>query len=272
MSSKLEALKKLRENINLRVNGIDNIPTDEPVLVVANHNCLMDIFYLPASLNVDIVSVISPRLIYKKNEDRQEKITTYLNAMPIEAHGGKKYADMCLEQASKLLCEGLNIGIFPEGAYIDDLATVYRGRTGASRILYSCKDKNVTPYLIPVAIDIKSENLDLDNYYPNDDEVTVSILKPINYEDDYYNYINNDSLSLKNQFLHLPIDRSLKSIASTLNRQYSESYIELYKKNNVIFCDGKVVPTEDAQSEYYYEKYTNELEDRAKIFIKNKIS
>ncbi len=86
--NKLEELKKLREQVNLSVINLDNYPKNQINVLVSNHNCLMDIFYLPMALPEEIVSLISARLVYKKENNRKGIVDKYLNAMPIEAHGG----------------------------------------------------------------------------------------------------------------------------------------------------------------------------------------
>ena len=93
--NKLEELKKLREHVNLVVKNLDNYPKDEINVLVSNHNCLMDIFYLPMALPEEIISLISARLVYKNENNRKEIVNRYLNAMPIEAHGGIVYANIC---------------------------------------------------------------------------------------------------------------------------------------------------------------------------------
>ena len=50
-SSKIEELKKLRNSIDLVVNGKPEIIKESPTIVITNHNCLKDIFYLPMSLS-----------------------------------------------------------------------------------------------------------------------------------------------------------------------------------------------------------------------------
>lgn len=116
--SKLEELKKLREYLNIQIINKDNYPKDYPSVIITNHNRLMDIFYVPAAIDEDIVSLISARLVYKKDFDRLEMVNRYLNAFPIEAHGGKAYSEMCLRYARNLLMSGKSLSIFPEGAYI----------------------------------------------------------------------------------------------------------------------------------------------------------
>ena len=98
ITNKLDELKKLKNDL-IKVNGLENIDNKIPSIIISNHNCLMDIFYLPLVLNNEIVSLISPRLIYKKVENRQETVNKYLYAMPIEAHGGKTYSNICIKQS-----------------------------------------------------------------------------------------------------------------------------------------------------------------------------
>ena len=118
--NKREELNKLKSQINLSIKGLENYPKNELNVLVSNHNCLMDIFYVPMSLPEEIVSLISARLTYKEESNRKSIIERYLYAMPIEAHGGRAYANMGLNYATKMLENGISVNIFPEGAYIED--------------------------------------------------------------------------------------------------------------------------------------------------------
>ena len=62
-----DELKKLKEQLQLQINGKDNIPKDAPSVIICNHNRLMDIFYLPLAFDNDIASVVSARLVYKND-------------------------------------------------------------------------------------------------------------------------------------------------------------------------------------------------------------
>lgn len=270
-SSKIEELKKLRENVNLVVNGDSQIIKEAPTIVITNHNCLKDIFYLPMSLSLEdkIISLISSRLIYKKDIKRQEVVNKYLYSMPIEAHGGKSYANLCLDSAANLLAEGYNLNIFPEGAYINDKEHVYKGRTGAARILFSAKEKGINPNIVPISINVSQIDVDLDSYNLNeDDRVIVNILNPIDYNDIYYDYKNSSSFVERNANLHKIIDNGMKAIAKSLNREYVDSYIELYPKKNVIFEDGEKIDTDIAKKKQYYLVYKKSLENRCKSLKK----
>lgn len=263
MNKELEWLKDLREKINLTVTGKSNLPKNEPSIIITNHNCLKDVFYLPLGLSREVVSLISARLIYKKDLERQQIVNRYLYSMPIEAHGRSSYARMCIEEAANLLCKNIDLNIFPEGAYIDDKNHVYKGRTGASRILYLAKERGIEAHIIPVAIDVKQKSTDLDNFnFDKDDEVNIQILEPINYNEYYYQYTHSDNYQDKNEALHLVIDDGMKSIASALEREYVDEYIELFPKGNVIFKNGEVIDTELAQNDEYIRRYLQELETR----------
>ena len=267
MSSKIEALKKLRDNINLSINGDPQVLTEAPTIIITNHNCLKDIFYLPMGLtNEDkIISLISSRLIYKKDVERQKIVDKFLYSMPIEAHGGTIYAKLCLDSATELLVAGNHLNIFPEGAYINDSNHVYKGRTGAVRILFSAKAKGIHPNFLPIAIEIHSPDNNLDSYnlHPND-KVTINILNPINYHDIYYNYQNSSTFEEKNTQLHKITEIGMQSIANSLNREYIDSYIELSPKGNVMFANGEKIATNLAKTNSYILRYKSEIETRSK--------
>ena len=268
--TKLDNLQKLKRNITFKVNNeTEHINDNVPNIYVANHNSILDIFYLPLSLNKDIVSLISARLIYKKDIDRQQAVNNYLNAFPIEAHGGKEISRLCLKYAKELLKNDIDLGIFPEGAYIDT-KIVHRGRTGVSQILYSYfQDTKKYANLIPVGINNISSNIDLDNYYPAyEDQVEVTILPAIDYKEDV-NLFLDDTTQDKNKYLHNPVDKAMQSIASALQREYHNEYIELYKKGNVIFENGETISTNKVQeNKEYIERYNKELNTRYKKLIK----
>lgn len=259
---KLDVLKSIRDEINISINGSENINYDNPCLFVSNHNCLMDIFYLPMSIDIPIVDMISARLIYKKVSDRQKMVNDYLYSMPIEAHGGKVYSDMCLDSGVSLLNSGISLGIFPEGAYLPG-NNIYRGRTGASRLLFGAMDKGIDVNLVPVGINI-SGGYDLDSYCFDERMVSVDILPSVACSNWYDMFKEGSSFQDRNDALHAPIDICMKNIADALNRPYVDEYIELYPKGNVIFSNGTTVLTGLAQCSEFVNEYEMELNNRVK--------
>ena len=257
--SRLEELKKLRDKIEIEVIGKDNIPKDAPSLIIANHNRLLDIFYLPTAFDEDIVSLVSSRLVYKQDPERLFYVNKYLNGFPVEAHGGKNYSELCISNASSFINKNISLNIFPEGAYIDDTKHVYKGRTGASRILFNALSNGSYAYLLPVSVDVQS-NENLDNYIPSrDDRVRVTINDPILPDDYFYSFVSACSKEDRNKVLHEITDVGMKTIAKSLNREYVDKYIELYPKGNVIFSDGHTVDTKEAQKKIFYDMYDKDL-------------
>ena len=260
--SKLENLRRLRDKINLIVKG--KVETKNNIFV-SNHMCLLDTLYVPCALDQDVVSLTSSRLVYKQLP-RQEKVETYLNAFPIEAHGGKIYSDLCLKYATDILKNGIDLNLFPEGAYIEDNTIVTRGRVGAARLLFDIRDRGIKYNIIPVSVDQKDKILDLDSFDVNDNVVEVQILNPVDYEEEYYDYLNaNDSE--KRELYHKVIDKCMTGIAKATNKRYTGEYIELFPKGNVIFSNGEVIDKEIAQNQEYIQRYENELKERSKRFI-----
>ena len=83
MKSKLDELRELREKLNISVSGLENIKENEVAILVSNHSCLMDIFYVPCIIDKDIISLISSRLMYKNDTLRKNVVNKYLNGFPI---------------------------------------------------------------------------------------------------------------------------------------------------------------------------------------------
>lgn len=269
MLMKKEALNALKVRSNINVFGLENLATDEPIIFVANHNCLMDIFYLPASLPIPTVSLISSRLIYKPVEIRKAMVDNLLYSMPIEAHGGTSYSNMCLEKALELLKHNISVNIFPEGAYIEPSNQIFKGHTGAARILYNAKLNGINAKIVPVAIEIISPKLDLDGYDTTSDIVNIYILQEIDYSNYYKDYTTSKTKEEKNIALHSIINDSMKSIAKALNKTYNDNYIELWPKKNVMFENGSTVKVGDAQSSHYLLLYEKELDKRLHDILKS---
>lgn len=265
--SKLEKLREIRNRINLEVTGSEYCDNSGVNIYVANHNCLKDIFYLPMALDENIASLISARLVYKNEVERKKLVNDCLYALPIEAHGGKVYSDMCLATGVKMVESGVGISIFPEGAYIEE-DVIHRGRTGAARILFDSVANKASVNLIPVAIGVDKQGKDLDSYSFEDDIVKVSFLPPIDYMEAFERFMTTSDMEIKGECLHSVIDESFINIAQALGKKYDDSYIELFPKNNVIYSDGGVLPTELAQNPLYVALYKNTLHNSSSKIIK----
>lgn len=267
---KINNLQVLKKDIKgFKVNGLENFSEGELNIYVANHNSIMDIFYLPMAIPEEVVSLISARLLYKKVGDRQEIINKYLNALPIEAHGGKHYAFMGLNSGANMIYYGNSICIFPEGAYVDE-DKIYRGRTGAARILFTSLSRGIKVNFIPVSINIKNTINDLDDYHNVSDNVEVTILDKVDYTKLYERYLLSKSYDEKNAVLHELTDTAMMAIAESLNKEYINEYITLKPKGNVIYSDGTTLDVEEAQKVKHLIRYSTDLRIQEN-FVRNSI-
>ena len=162
---------------------------------------------------------------------------------------------------------GVDVSIFPEGAYIKE-DVIHKGRTGAARILFDAVKNKIDVNLIPVAIAVDKEKIDLDSYCFDDDKVVVNFLEPIDYMDDFETFMSSPDIETKNNCLHHVIDTSFRNIASALGKVYDDYYIELFPKKNVIYANGYVLPTDIAQNPYYLELYNYQLKTDSEKIVK----
>ncbi|WP_277099397.1 lysophospholipid acyltransferase family protein [Corynebacterium riegelii] len=116
------------------IEGTEHVPDTGPVILVSNHQAVMDSFYLP---------LMMPRQIQfpAKNEyftapgikgRLQKFFFSAVGQIPVD-RGSKDAGDALQEAATKVLERGDVFGIYPEGTRSPD-GRVYKGRTGVARI------------------------------------------------------------------------------------------------------------------------------------------
>ena len=264
--NKLNDLKSLNKS-NIKIHGLSNYPNSTTNLIVTNHTCLMDIFYIPMILDYEIVSAISARVMYKKDTNRQDIINSLLNPIPIEAHGIRYYKELCITNASNVLSNGISLSIFPEGIYIADKSVIYRGRTGSVRILFNALKDNSNINLVPISIKYNNKIDNIDSYNFDYNDIDIYVLEPIEYRKYYELYMNTRDYNIKNSCLHAVTDLSMKSIANSLNQVYCNNYFEIDKKN-MILPNGNTISDLECNNIYYKNMYKNTLENDSKSLIK----
>ena len=111
------------------LNGFDQIPTDGPAILCANHISFLDSVFtmIHAGRQISFVG---------KAEYMDSWKTKYLfpalGMIPIDRSGGSK-SEGALVAAEKVLRRGELFGIFPEGTRSRD-GMLYKGHTGAARL------------------------------------------------------------------------------------------------------------------------------------------
>lgn len=119
----------LRLLFKIRVEGLENVPADGPVILASNHLSFSDSIFLPMELKRRVTFVA------KAEYFEQRKTAWFFKMMgqiPVKRGGGPA-AERALEAARECLEQGGVFGIYPEGTRSPD-GRLYKGRTGVARL------------------------------------------------------------------------------------------------------------------------------------------
>lgn len=116
----------------LRAVGLENVPTDGPAIIAANHASVIDSFFLPLVLPRRITFVGKAEYL---DNWKTRRLFPALGMIPIDRSGGDS-AQRALDAAAELLEAGELFGIYPEGTRARD-GFLHKGYTGAARLACS---------------------------------------------------------------------------------------------------------------------------------------
>jgi 1-acyl-sn-glycerol-3-phosphate acyltransferase len=116
----------------LRTVGLENVPTEGPAIIAANHASVIDSFFLPLVLPRRITFVGKAEYL---DSWKTRHLFPALGMIPIDRSGGDA-AQRALEAAAQLLEAGELFGIYPEGTRARD-GLLHKGYTGAARLACS---------------------------------------------------------------------------------------------------------------------------------------
>jgi 1-acyl-sn-glycerol-3-phosphate acyltransferase len=113
----------------IRCEGLENLPSQGPVVVCPNHVSVLDSFILP--------SVLPRRITYIGKAEYLESWKTRtlfpaLGMIPIDRSGGEA-SKRALDEAAAVLERGELFGIYPEGTRSRD-GKLHKGHTGPARL------------------------------------------------------------------------------------------------------------------------------------------
>jgi 1-acyl-sn-glycerol-3-phosphate acyltransferase len=124
----------LRFFFDVRVEGLENVPKDGPVILASNHVSFSDSVFLPLVLRRRITFVA-------KAEYFENRKTAWffraIGQIPIKREGGSA-SQRALESAKDVLEGGGIFGIYPEGTRSPD-GRLYKGHTGVARLALACR-------------------------------------------------------------------------------------------------------------------------------------
>jgi 1-acyl-sn-glycerol-3-phosphate acyltransferase len=112
------ALLAKTKKYNLKVQGVENVPTRGPLIVVANHQSSADIIAIALALkpllkNVQMVPWAKKEIGEGKEGILGKWLYNFFGVIPIDREG--KNIEEAIEKSHKYLREGKVVCIFPEG-------------------------------------------------------------------------------------------------------------------------------------------------------------
>ncbi len=129
------------------VRGMENIPTNGPVILASNHLSFSDSIFLPLQSRRPVVFLAKSE--YFTGKGVKGALTRWFfkatGQLPIDRSGGKA-SEASLNTGLRVLAQGQVLGIYPEGTRSPD-GRLFRGRTGIARMALESK----VP-VIPVAM------------------------------------------------------------------------------------------------------------------------
>ena len=118
----------------VRVEGIEHVPAEGPVILAPNHVTFLDSFFLPL--------VVPRRVTYVAKAEYFDSWKTAwffraVGQIPMRREGGSA-SERALAAARDVLDAGGVLGIYPEGTRSPD-GRLYRGHTGVARLALGTK-------------------------------------------------------------------------------------------------------------------------------------
>jgi 1-acyl-sn-glycerol-3-phosphate acyltransferase len=127
----------------VKVEGIEHVPAEGPVILAPNHVTFLDSFFLPL--------VVPRRVTYVAKAEYFDSWKTAwffraVGQIPMRREGGSA-SERALAAARDVLEAGGVLGIYPEGTRSPD-GRLYRGHTGVARLALGCKSPVVPVGLV----------------------------------------------------------------------------------------------------------------------------
>jgi 1-acyl-sn-glycerol-3-phosphate acyltransferase len=112
-----------------KARGLENIPAEGPVILVANHISFLDSMFIPLMVKRPVVYLGKADYFDKK---RTKWFFRMANVIPVRREGGTA-GEAAIQAGVRELKKGSIVGIYPEGTRSPD-GRLYRGKTGVARM------------------------------------------------------------------------------------------------------------------------------------------
>ncbi len=124
----------LRFFYRVRVEGLEGVPADGPVILASNHVSFCDSIFLPLVLRRRVTFVAKAEYF---EDPKTAWFFRAVGQIPIKRGGGSA-SQRALDSAREVLDEGGVFGIYPEGTRSPD-GRLYKGHTGVARLALACR-------------------------------------------------------------------------------------------------------------------------------------
>jgi len=163
----------LRFFYRVRVEGLEHLPAEGPVILASNHVSFSDSIFLPMVLRRRITFVAKAEYF---DDPKTAWFFRASGQIPIRRDGGSASAG-ALAAAGEVLEAGGVFAIYPEGTRSPD-GRLYRGHTGVARLALSCRAPIIPVAMIGTAVAQPIGQVVPKPFVP----VTVRLGRPLSYE------------------------------------------------------------------------------------------
>lgn len=201
--------------------GVENIPESGPVIIASNHLSFIDSIFLPFVFDRHIVFLAKQE--YFTGRGIKGALNRFffsgVGQVPIDRSGGKA-SEAALQAGMKVLAQGRQLGIYPEGTRSPD-GRLYRGRTGIARLVL----ESGVPVLPVVLIDT-DKVLPEGSYRPRLYKVGVVIGEPMDFS--RFSGMASDRFVLRSV-----TDEIMHELSRLSGQEYVDVYASSVKKRPV---------------------------------------
>ncbi|MEO5679978.1 MAG: lysophospholipid acyltransferase family protein [Acidimicrobiales bacterium] len=163
----------LRFFYRVRVEGLEHVPAEGPVILASNHVSFCDSIFLPMVLRRRVTFVAKAEYF---DDPKTAWFFRAAGQIPILRDGGSA-SEGALAAARHVLEGGGVFGIYPEGTRSPD-GRLYRGHTGVARLALQCRCP-----IVPVAMIGTSQAQPIGQRMPNlFVPITIRVGEPLRYE------------------------------------------------------------------------------------------
>ncbi len=219
----------LRFFYRVRVEGLEHVPAEGPVILASNHVSFCDSIFLPMVLRRRVTFVAKAEYF---DDPKTAWFFRAVGQIPIKRDGGSA-SEGALAAARGVLEAGGVFGIYPEGTRSPD-GRLYRGHTGVARLAMQCRCP-----IVPVAMIGTKEAQPIGQVVPNlFVPITIRIGRPVT--DDRMQHRASDRLALRDI-----TDEVMYELQSLSGQEYVPTYA---KRNGAETAEAGAGPPTRIQS------------------------